>query len=219
MGLIERSIETVIHGRYVAEASQRGLPMLVGFHGYAESVEIEFNRLRSIEGADRWLVLALQGLHRFYRARGSEVVASWMTREERELAIADNNRYATRVIETVAKEHGCMNRLVLSGFSQGVAMAFRTAAALGRSVDGVIALGGDVPAELDSAALSHIRTVLIGRGNKDEWYSVDKLAADERRLNDAGVRVQIFSFEGGHEWTPEFNRASAAFLNSLHHDF
>ena len=176
---------------------------------------MQFSRLRSIEGSDRWLLLSLQGLHRFYRGRSMDVVASWMTREEREFAIADNTLYAAKVINTVAKEYSCTNNLVLAGFSQGVAMAFRTAAGVGRPVDGIIALGGDVPPELDAAGLSHIRAALIGRGNNDEWYSAEKLAADESRLREAGVQVAVFSFNAAHEWTPEFSRAAARFLNSI----
>ncbi len=215
MALIERSIETITHGRYLVEAAKAGLPLLVGFHGYAESAEMQFTRLREIEGSDRWVLLSVQGLHRFYRGRSTDVVASWMTRQDREFAIADNTSYATKVIDTVTKEYSCAKNLVLSGFSQGVAMAFRTAAGLGRPVDGMIALGGDVPPELDASGLSHIRKALLSRGNKDEWYTAEKLAADERRLREAGVHVEAFSFNAAHEWTPEFSRAATRFLNSI----
>ena len=216
MAFVERSIETITHGRYLLEGPKSGLPMLVGFHGYAESAEMQFNRLRSIEGSDRWLVLSLQGLHRFYRGRSTEVVASWMTRQDRDLAIADNTLYAAKVINAVTKEYSCANNVVLSGFSQGVAMAFRTATRFGRPVDGIIALGGDVPPELDASALSHIRTALIGRGNNDEWYTAEKFDADQRRLSEAGIEVDAFAFNAGHEWIPEFSRAATRFLNSIY---
>ena len=159
--------------------------------------------------------LSIQGLHRFYRGRSTDVVASWMTRQDRELAIADNTIYAAKVIDAVAKEYSCAKNLILSGFSQGVAMAFRTAAGLGRAVDGIVALGGDVPPELDASGLSHIRKALLGRGNTDEWYTAEKLAADERRHREAGVHVEAFSFNAAHEWTPEFSRAATRFLNSI----
>jgi predicted esterase len=216
MAMIERSIETITHGRYLVEASKAGLPVLVGFHGYAESAEIQFNRLRSIEGSDRWVLLSIQGLHRFYRGRSTDVVASWMTRQDRDLAITDNTLYAAKVISAVAKEHSCANNLVLSGFSQGVAMAFRAAAGVGRPVDGIIALGGDVPPELDARRLSNIGRALIGRGNNDEWYTAEKLAADERRLREARIHVDVFSFNAAHEWTAEFNHAASRFLNSIY---
>ena len=59
-----------------------------------------------------------------------------------ELAIEDNNRYVKRVIDITAAECRAGKTVVMAGFSQGVAMAFRAAACLGRPVGGVIALGG-----------------------------------------------------------------------------
>src|SRR4029079_6945075 len=70
-------------------------------------------------------------------------------------------------------------RIVLTGFLQGVAMAFRAAAKLRTPVAGVIACGGDVPPEIESNAFSRIPAVLLGRGLRDEWYTSAKLTADE----------------------------------------
>ena len=127
MGFSEQTIETVTHGRYLVDVPQTGAPILVGFHGYAESAEIELERLRSIDGSNRWIALSVQGLHRFYRGRSRDVVASWMTRQNREVAIADNIQYAAKVIDAVAKEYSAGTTRVFTGFSQGVAMAFRSA--------------------------------------------------------------------------------------------
>src|SRR5438552_8198534 len=215
MALIERSIETTTHGRYLFDAPAAGLPLLVGFHGYAETAEIEFERMRSIEGTEGWTVLSVQGLHSFYRRNYADVSANWMTRQNRELAIADNNRYVKTVIDKVAAECAVSQTVILTGFSQGVAMAFRAASNLGRPVRGVIALGGEIPPELDASALQRTSAVLLGRGSRDEWYTVQRLAADEQRLQEAGVEVQTFTFEAGHEWTPQFSEAAARFLNAI----
>lgn len=208
----ERTIATEIHGRYLIDWQAPGRRLVFGFHGYAESAESELKRLQSIEGSNQWALVAIQGLHRFYRGRSTDVVASWMTRQDRELAIADNVAYCSRVVDAVWQEYGPAPAVCFSGFSQGVAMAFRTACQLKRSVAGVIALGGDIPPELDTPALARIPAVLIGRGVEDEWYTEDKLAADEARLHAAGVSTQVLRFNGGHEWTDEFAAAAAAFL-------
>jgi predicted esterase len=204
---MERSIEATTHGRYLVDARGPGMPLMVGFHGYAETAEIEMLRLRSVEGSDRRTLVAIQGLHRFYRGRSNDVVASWMTRQDRELAIADNN--------IVSAEWPTNGVLVLSGFSQGVAMAFRCAAAIARPVSGVVALGGDVPPELSASVLSRIPSVLLGRGLRDEWYTPEKMASDEQRLRAAGTHVQIVTFEGGHEWTTDFAQSVSRFCQSV----
>jgi predicted esterase len=214
--MIERNIATTIHGRYIVDAGAGAQsPLLVGFHGYAERAEHEYARLSSVPGAERWVRVAVQGLHRFYRRSTNEVVASWMTRQDRDLALADNRAYVSRVIDSVAAEWSASPILVVSGFSQGVAMAFRAAVNSSRDVRGVIACGGDVPPELDRNSLSRIPAVIIGRGRQDEWYTEEKLSADEGRLRAAGVRVEIVRFNGGHEWPPEFGRAAGNFLDSV----
>jgi predicted esterase len=208
----ERSIETSTHGRYLINSPGRGKPLLVGFHGYAEPAEAEFERLASIEGSDCWNVVAIQGLHRFYKGRTNDVVASWMTRQDRELAIADNILYTCRTVDAVSTKTASLGILVFSGFSQGAAMAFRCAAGMPRPISGVVALGGDVPPELDASRLSRIPHVLLGRGVRDEWYTSGKMASDHQRLSAAGVNVETVTFEGGHEWTLDYAANVSRFL-------
>ena len=49
--------------------------------------------LRGVPVDASWTRVAIQGLHRFYRGRSRTTVASWMTRQDRELLIADNVAY------------------------------------------------------------------------------------------------------------------------------
>ena len=215
--MITRTIPAATHGRYlVAPPVDSGSArLLVGFHGYAEPAAAEMERLQSIPNASEWRLVAIQGLHRFYRGRSRDVVASWMTREDRDLTIADNLGYVSAVVDAVGREWGAEERLVFAAFSQGVAMAYRAACASMRQVSGLISLGGDVPPELDRAALSRIPGALIGRGSRDEWYTDQKLEADVARLRDAGVPVTVVPLDAGHEWTAAFAHAAAEFLSRV----
>src|SRR5262249_35001388 len=153
----EHTIATPTHGRYlVLPGPASNAPLLLGFHGYAETAEDELRRLQTIPGIDDWAVVSIQGLHQFYRRSRDEVVASWMTRQNRELAIADNIAYVQSVVNNIGP--GAAATLVCTGFSQGVAMAFRAAAALNQPTTAVIACGGDIPPELESNALARIPT-------------------------------------------------------------
>jgi predicted esterase len=212
--VIPRVIAAGTHGRYLIEppASPGPAPILVGFHGYGEGAPAQLERLRRIPGSDRWLLVSIQALHRFYQRRTNEVVASWMTREDRELAIADNLAYVTAVLDGVQREYPAAPRVVFAGFSQGVAMTFRAAAASPRPVDGVIAVGGDVPPDVDRAALARIRRTLLCRGSRDEWYTHAIFERDLERLRHAGLAVQPVEFDGGHEWSDDVVHAAATFL-------
>jgi len=212
--VIERTIAATTHGRFlvVPPARPGPWPLLVGFHGYAEGATAQLERLASIPGIEGWLLVAIQGLHRFYRGRSEDVVASWMTRQDRELAIADNRAYVAAVVDEVFREYSVSPTLVFAGFSQGVAMAFRAAASSMRPMAGVIALGGDVPPDLSRGELEKVGGVLLGRGDRDDWYIRRIFDNDVRRLVEAGCRVTPIEFKGGHEWTPAFSAAAKEFL-------
>jgi predicted esterase len=210
--VIERTIAATTHGRYLVEPAPAGAPLLVGFHGYAELAEAALERLRAVPGAERWTLVSIQGLNRFYQRRNNEVIAGWMTRQDRELAVADNLAYVSGVLDAVSREWPTTAPVVFSGFSQGVAMAFRAAAAATRPVGGVVAAGGDVPPEIPRDRLGSVQSVVLCRGVRDEWYTTEKFNADRQRLTDAGVAVTPVEFDGGHEWSREVVTAAAAFL-------
>lgn len=196
-------IETPVHGRLV-HVSRGDDRLLVGFHGYAETAEIHVAQLELIPGIAAWSVAAVQALHPFY-TRAGNVVASWMTSQDRELAIADNREYVRRVVSALPPA----KVLVFAGFSQGAAMAARAAAAESRSA-GLILLGGDLPDEITADPHRRLPPVLIGRGSRDEWHTAEKLKKDLRYLD--GKDVTVCEFDGGHEWTDGFRAAAAAFL-------
>jgi predicted esterase len=212
--LIARAISAGTHGRYVVAPplTPGPAPVLVGFHGYGELAEQQLERLQAIPGAERWLIVSIQGLNRFYQRRNNEVVAGWMTRQDRELAIADNIAYVASVMDAVTGEWPTMPTLIFTGFSQGVAMTFRAAATSARPVSGVITVGGDVPAEIEPSALVRVTRALVCRGTTDDWYTDDIFEKDLRRLRAAGVRVRPLDFSGGHEWNDEVIRAASDFL-------
>jgi len=217
--VIEHTIAATVHGRYLVQpSSSAAAGLLIGFHGYAEGAEAQLDRLGAIPGSDRWCLVAIQGLHRFYQRRTNEVIASWMTRQDRELAIADNLAYVASVLDAVVRESAFAQqpepRLVLAGFSQGVAMAFRAACSTERRVDAVIAVGGDVPPEIDAASLRRVHAALLCHGVHDDWYTDQKFQADAARLREAGAAVNAVAFDGGHEWSAPVLEAASTFLRS-----
>jgi len=224
-------VPATVHGRVLIESDEhaaRTSGVLVGFHGYAQTAGDMTAELGRIPGASAWTRVAIQALHPFYIRGDQQVVASWMTRDDRELAIADNVAYVDAVLDKVldskhastgAPEHQGTRApvLVFAGFSQGVAMAWRAALLGARPADGVIALAGDVPPELASGTgvKQPWPRALIGVGDAEQWYSPDKVARDEKALAALGVDHAIVRFAGGHEWTDEFRSAAGGFLSAL----
>lgn len=203
------NVDTRTHGRVLVREAAGPRAVLVGFHGYMENADIQMDRLLGIPGAERWTLISVQGLHRFYRpaakvragigdGRAPEVVASWMTRQDREAMIADNIEYADRVIGHAAPTDV---PLVTVGFSQGVATAFRCAVRGRRRSQGAVAVGGDVPPELLADERSAFPPSLLLRGERDDWYTAQKLEADAMALETRGVSVRAITYAAGHAWT------------------
>jgi predicted esterase len=194
--------------RAARAAAARGL--LVGFHGYMENAAIQLERLEGIPGASAWTLVSVQGLHRFYRGRSEEVVASWMTREDRDVAIADNLAYVAAALDEAPR--GPLTRIVYAGFSQGVAMAFR-AGVLGRNrTSGVIAIGGDVPPELIADRSLRFPPVVLARGERDEWVTQSMIDADVAALTARGTPDRSLVYDGAHEWNGAVASAAGDFL-------
>jgi predicted esterase len=207
-------VETPTHGRVIVKQPANSAGLLVGFHGYAETADVQMARLGAIPGTDSWTLLSVQGLHRFYRGRSEEVVASWMTRQDRDTAIADNIRYVDAAIDAVRRESSNAP-IVYAGFSQGVAMAFRAAVLGRRRSSGVVAVGGDVPPELLADRSLRFPAVLLARGTKDEWYAQSRFETDVAELNLRTKSFAPFAFDGGHEWTAAVSETAGAFLSTL----
>jgi predicted esterase len=186
----------------------------VGFHEYQGNAPRTLEVLRQIAGSRPVGLVSIQGLSRVYNRAHDTIVASWMTKEDRELVIADNIGYVGRVLTAVAEEFDMTRPLIYVGFSQGVAMAYRAAAFVQRPCAGIIALAGDVPPDVAPVA-SSLPPILLGRGSEDKLYSADQFARDLEVLAAGNARVTEQVFEGVHDWAPGFISRSSQFVDEL----
>lgn len=212
--------QATVHGRVLIDRVAGAVGALIGFHGYAQTADDMMVELQQIPGAERWTKVSVQALHPFYIRGDSKVVANWMTRQDRELAIADNIAYVQTAIAQVLQstEHSTEHEstqhpaLVCVGFSQGAAMAYRAALHSPHPVTGIVALGGDIPPELKDDASLTWPPVLVGVGDREEWYVGEKLDNDLAFLKTRGIQHQVVRFDGGHEWTDTFRSAVGTFI-------
>ena len=212
-------VEAPVHGRILVREAAGSAGVIAMFHGYGQSAEDALSDIEGTPGLERWTIVAIQALHPFYArggrdAGGDKVVASWMTRQDRDLAVADNVAYVDRAIEAVnaLKTQDSSLKTVFIGFSQGASTAYR-AAMLGRHEPvGIVALAGDIPPEVRVAQRRMWPRVLIGVGDGEHWYTAPKLESDVTFLLGAGVTPAVCRFAGKHEWTQEFRVALGSWL-------
>ncbi len=157
----------------------------------------------------RRLIVAPEALNRFYLEHTSwqgtsqaRVGATWMTREDRLIEIDDYVRYLDALRHEVLDglERSAL-RIVLLGFSQGVATAFRWVCRGRIRPALLVAWGGQIPPELDEKAVLALKGTRIVRvlGERDEMASPEAVAAEDERYERLGLKAEMVRFEGGHE--------------------
>ena len=205
-----------VHGRVVVrDAAYDGKRsrLLLAFHGYRQRAESMIEALEPVPGAGGWTIAAIQALHPFY-GRGGGVVASWMTKEDRELAIAENVDYVDDATVALQRERRA-DVIVCVGFSQGAAMAWRAAVLGRRRADGIVSIGADIPPELRDVPAESFPIALVAGGTRDAWYTDEKMRADLQLRDEKGVPHGRLRYDGGHEWTDEVRRELGKFLAAL----
>jgi len=182
-------------------------------HGYKQLARRFLRRFEPIDDGRR-LIVAPEALSRFYAGHESGrhgatsvVGATWMTREDREHEIQDYvgylDRLASEVHETLA---GAPPRIVVLGFSQGVATATRWIVNGSTRASQLVLWGDFTPPDLDTtraaAVLADVDVVMV-RGQEDQALN-DRLAAEEAaRLSDAYIEYRTLKYDGGHDIDPE----------------
>lgn len=199
--ITRHTLEVVRTARYhvLGELGPGTRELEFALHGYGQLAQAFLAALRARSHRERVLV-APEGLSRYYLRRGTgEVGASWMTKEERALEIADTLRYLDRLAETFDARAGTRTLL---GFSQGAATAARWAV-LGRTLFARVLLWG-CPLPPDLELLAHRARVLALRwvfvlGEHDTTIERAAVARDVGRLRELGASVEEHTFDGGHE--------------------
>ena len=207
------SIETPTHGRVlVSRPVGASNVTLVAFHGYAQGADEMMSELRTTPGSENWTIASVQGLNRFYARRDERTVASWMTRQDRDQVIADNIEYVNRVFDAIAHAGPGVSATYVLGFSQGVAMAYRAGLLTRHRVNGIVAIGGDIPPDTKAVHASDWPRVLVAAGDTDHWFTPDKVAADETFLQTHSVEHQVLRYAAGHVINDDVRAAVAAFV-------
>lgn len=178
-------------------------------HGYGQHPAYFLRPFRAIEAPHRLLV-APEGLSRFYLDGVGEthrrVGASWMTREAREAEIEDYVRFLDTVYaEVLERARLVCARLVAFGFSQGGPTVTRWLARspmLGEPpAERLVLWGSELPHDLPLGEhggwLGRVRLILVA-GTADPWATPERVAEQERTLNEHGIGFETLRFDGEH---------------------
>ena len=208
-GIVEHHIEVRRTARYytLGSASIETRDLWIACHGYGQLALPFLTSMAKIAAPGR-VIVAPEAFSRFYVDRTSmttdpppKVGASWMTREDREVEIADQVVYLESLLAALRERLPGDVRLRLLGFSQGVATACRWVARGTVRPDEVILWAGSFPLEIAPPEFARrvdgvpVRMVF---GSRDQLAPMAVGEAQLERLTGAGIDAQLISFEGGH---------------------
>ena len=172
------------------------------FHGYAQLADHFLKKFELLNDGEN-LIIAPEGLHRFYRKGfDGDIGASWMTREERMDDITDYVNYLNLVykeIRTLLPEPKLKINAI--GFSQGGATVSRWMSMGECKIDQLILWASAFPADLDfdinREKINAANTVLV-IGKEDEFINPDQLKQYTDLLNKKAIKFRLINFDGKH---------------------
>jgi predicted esterase len=219
----QRKIKIEKTGRYFVLGDSSAEIEQVWFvcHGYAQLANYFLKNFELLNDG-KTLIVAPEGLSRFYwEGVAGKVVASWMTKEDREDDIHDYVNYLDAVYSEVISQ--IKNRSVkinVLGFSQGVATVCRWLASGGSQADNLFLWAGAFPSdlnlELNKKILDALHITFV-MGDNDQYITEEKVQEHIKMLEKSTLKYNVVRFEGGHEINSEaLKKVSGQFLKADH---
>jgi len=169
--------------------------LLIALHGFGQLSKFFIKKFEFLP--DNYLILAPEGMHRFYlQGNSGRVGASWMTKEARELDIEENTIALKKLLKTI-KANKQFSKIILLGFSQGGATAARWYFSDAEQFDNLILWASVFPPDLEKPALNLNNKNYFVLGNQDEYYSEAQQLSEIDTYKEIGFNT--FYFEGKHD--------------------
>jgi len=184
----------------------RGRPLLVAMHGYGGDKTSMMRLVRRINERD-YVIAALQGPHQHlvYPTKEKPELGfgfGWLSNFKPEESVALHHRLVREIIAAVAASgEADSTRVFLLGFSQSAALNLRFAFTHVDAVRGVIAICGGIPGDWESEGKYQsggIDVLYIG-GERDEFYSPERVRGNARALERRARSVELHILDAGHE--------------------
>ena len=177
----------------------------VGLHGYGQLVQFFARHFRSLATEERAFVIP-QVPHKFYlNGVHGRVGASWITKDERLVDIANQRLYLGFVFQWI-KQQAPKATIHCVAFSQGVATIMRCIGHPDVQPSSILALAGSWPPDIDETnreALEELRFKACF-GTRDEYITTEK--QQEMRgyyLEKYNFEPSVSVYEGGHSFDVE----------------
>ena len=171
-------------------------------HGYGQLAEFFIRKFLVFDSPSRLFVAPEGTNYNYLEGFGGRVGANWMTKHEREAAIANNHRYLDQLMDQLLSGFHAKPQIRILGFSQGAATATRWASSWSGEVSQLVLWAGGFAEDLvlDTASVKFAKTELsMIIGNQDDLIQSESIEKQEELIKNLGIPVKKHIFDGGHE--------------------
>ena len=196
---MEKHIKHTQIARY--EQQGNGNKLLYVLHGYGQLAKFFIRKFQPAEALG-YTIVAPEGLHRFYlEGTSGRVGASWMTKENREDDIQNYIAYLNQIHSQLMAEKE-WDEIVILGFSQGVATAFRWLAANDIKPSKFLICSGLVPPDVDLNIKKDIFDPIkmtYFSGINDPYRTEASVQEFYDNVASSKLDMELVNFDGMHE--------------------
>lgn len=199
--MIARKITVPKTARYFlsAEPSPKFREVVFVCHGYAQLASEFIADFKSIESETR-LIVAPEGLHRFYLRMGQDkVVASWMTRDDRNDDIHDYITWLDLAAADVLSKLSPDIKITVLGFSQGAATVSRWAAIGMTEIDHLVLWCGFFPPDLPADKPLKCLQLTVVTATDDKYINAESEQKHLAEIKAIFATYKHIRFTGEHE--------------------
>ena len=185
----------------------------IACHGYGQLAKYFIRKFDVIEQPDTF-VIAPEGFSRFYwQGFTGNVVATWMTREDRLVEIEDYSNYLSQLYDFYIPQLAPDVKIILLGFSQGCATQIRWMCRKFPAFQHLILWGGLLPEDI--VYTPHLSYFEQGHhhlvyGTRDIYLTEERIQQQQGIEQQYSLNFQRTVFEGSHE----IDRKTLAVLNA-----
>jgi phospholipase/carboxylesterase len=206
----ERTLKAEIKLYYDLRVPQRTpAPLLVALHGYGAHKRQMMREAEAI-ATEEFAIVSLQGPHQHLKEPKEtggplRFGFGWLTNFHAEESVALHHRALLEIIDSLINEGTAdAQKIFLLGFSQTCALNYRFAFTQPDRLRGVIGICGGLPGDWETseayqqtpAAVFHLA------GERDEFYSPERVREYEVSLRKRADDVKFRSYDAGHEIVP-----------------
>ncbi len=196
------SVPKTAHFYTIGEVGKHVKRLVIALHGYGQAARSFVYKFEGLDDGNT-LVICPEGLNRFYWENFTgKVVASWMTKQDREIDIYDNMNYLSALYDYIVPQLSDDVSISLMGFSQGCPTISRWAASNKPRIDNLILWAGQLAHDQDYAqAKDYFKKVGLHWvvGKEDGFITEERLEKQIGIANTAGMDFEVTKFDGAHE--------------------